>query len=268
MPDKKTKVTRIIEIFLSLGIPAAGYIYAGGAFNDRLLFWRIPLILFAAWHVICINDESFAENSSLKSIFLGHENKIEALFIPFLIIVTLPGAPLFNFLILLTMLNWDIYSISGKRAWAAGLLHNFAGGALHFFIGTAAATPAGYADFRQFAVPALFFAFMMASGGMHHDSYDKDEDQSLGYETGAVRFSPDKWWRLAALPFLAGTALLFFCDDIFRKAFILPAVVYIIAYSATVVKKNPSHSKYFRTICRLSFICAAILFFLLKKQYF
>ena len=264
---KKPILSRVTEVILSLGIPAIGYLCSVGADAEiSSLIWQIPVILLAATHVILINDNSFGKQTSAKQLFFSKKYILGALLIPLTLLASFYFSPLFGIAIFLTILNWDIYSLKGKRFWLSGLFHNFAGGALHFMIGVAAT--AKFANLQTLIIywpEMLFFAFTMSAGAMHHDSFDADEDRSANYATGAVKFSPDKWWRLAVVPFIAGTTMLIFCNWQFSISFMLPSFIYLISYSIISFRKNPSSVKIFRTICRFAFVVGAFIY-LVKTQ--
>ena len=260
--SKKTILSRITEVILSLGIPAVGYLsFNSPEIGSFSLLWQIPVTLMAAWHVILINDSSFSKQTSLSEVFMADKNISGALLIPLILIPSLYLTPLFGTLIFLTILNWDIYSLKGKRNWMSGLLHNFIGGALHFLIGLAAA--AKFADidklFSHWA-EVLFFAFTMTAGAMHHDSFDVEEDKEADYVTGAVKFSSDTWWRLAVVPFIAGMFMLLFAENTFAVSFLFPSAIYLLLYIFVACRKTPSTVTAFRPICRLIFIAGALIY--------
>lgn len=266
--SKKTPASRFAEVFLSMGIPAIGYIRTAEHIDWKSLCWQIPVILLAAWHIIIINDNSFGKNISIKTTFFSEKNITGGILFPFLILPSIYISPLFGLLIFITIINWDIYSLKGKRNWIAGLLHNFIGGALHFMIGISCAFNRDMGvfnieDIRSIFIfwpEILFFAFAMTSGAMHHDSFDTEEDRQYGYITGAVKFSSERWWRLAAVPFLAATGCLIFTEPIFRISFIVSSIAYFSTYTTLSLKKRPTSSREFRSICRLSFIGGALLY--------
>jgi len=272
--SKKSPVSRLAEVFLSMGIPAIGYLRVVKEVEWESLAWQIPVMLLAAWHVIIINDSSFGAKTDLKKSFLSKRNITGAVLFPFFIFPSLYVSPLFGILVFLTMVNWDIYSLKGKRHWLSGIFHNFLGGALHFSIGIACAenSEMGIISIESFEAIAscwpetLFFALTMTSGAMHHDSFDVEEDRQNGYITGAVKFSPDRWWRLAAIPFMAATALLFLTEHTFSGAFIVSSIAYFAVYTIISFKKKPTVFLPFRTICRLVFIIGAGIYLYLKFQ--
>ncbi len=264
----KPVLSRVAEVILSLGIPAIGYLGAvGQGVNLHSLSWQIPATLLAAWHVILINDNAFGKQTSVIQIFFAKKNIPGALLIPVALLPSLYLSPLFGIMIFLTILNWNIYSLKGKRFWLSGLMHNFAGGALHFLIGVAAT--AKFANLQTLLIywpEMLFFAFTMTAGAMHHDSFDAEEDKSANYATGAVKFSPDRWWRLAALPFIAGIFILLFSNRLFALSFLLPSSLYLILYTVISFKQRPSSVTIFRSICRVAFLVGAFIY-LLKTQF-
>jgi len=257
----KTAISRFSEVILSLGIPAIGYLCVVKKVELESLIWQVPVILIAAWHVIRINDSSFGKNISLRQVFFDNDNLTGAVLVPFLIIPSIYLSPLFGSLIFLTMLNWDIYSLKGKRNWIAGLCHHFIAGAFHLMIGIS--LTAKFADmhiFLQYWPEIVFFAFTMTAGAMHHDSFDYAEDRAANYATGAVKFSPDRWWRLAVFPFIAGSAMLPFCEGCFRISFAFSSAIYFLAYSLVSFRKKPSSLLLFRKICRGAFIIGALIY--------
>ena len=260
--SKKTVLSRITEVILSLGIPAVGYLSFNSAkIGSFSLLWQIPVTLLAAWHVILINDNAFSKRTLTSEVFMAEKNISGGLLIPLILLPSLYLTPLFGTLIFLTILNWDIYSLKGKRNWIAGVLHNFIGGALHFLIGLAAA--AKFADIdRLFShwPEVLFFAFTMTAGAMHHDSFDAEEDKESDYVTGAVKFSSDTWWRLAVIPFMAGMAMLPFAEKSFAISFLFPSLIYLLLYVFVACRKTPSTVTAFRPICRLIFISGALIY--------
>lgn len=260
--SEKTVFSRVAEVVLSLGIPAVGYLHCVSRTPEfHSLYWQIPVILLASYHVITVNDSSFGKETSIYRVFTDGQNLFAALILPVLLLPALYFSPLFGALIFLTMLNWDIYSLKGKRSWIAGLVHNFMGGALHFLIGVAAA--ANFADMAillQYWPEMMFFALVMTAGAMHHDSFDVDEDRAADYVTGAVKFSPDIWWRLAAIPFVSGTLMLLFADKIFSSSFIISSSLYLCLYIAISLTSNPSRVILFRSLCRLIFVGGALIY--------
>jgi hypothetical protein len=263
--SNKTKISRFSEVILSLGIPGIGYLRVAPKVISGDLAWQIPVVLLAAWHVILVNDKSFGKKFSVKDIFFKENTLSSEWFLLFPVLVSLFILPEFGFLIFLTMFNWDIYSLAGKRNWLTGLFHNFIGGSLHFIIGLSiAAELSGAEDLLNYGGEILFFGFTMTAGGMHHDSFDAEEDRIAGYVTGAVKFSPDIWWRLAIIPFGAGITMLAFCEDYFRVIFMLVSILYLLFYSFMGLKKSPSTLPVFRKICRVIFIAGAVTYTLIK----
>ena len=264
--SKKPIMSRVTEIILSLGIPTIGYLNINPAELDfSSLLWQVPVTLLAAWHVIIINDSSFGKGRSLSKVFMAEKNIAGALLILLILLPALYVSPLFGALIFLTMLNWDIYSLKGKRNWISGLFHNFTGGALHFMIGlSAAAKFVERETLIRYWPEILFFAFTMTAGAMHHDSFDADEDRAANYATGAVKFSSDLWWRLGAVPFSCGVLMLWFCKSDFTMSFMLPSIIYLTAYSVISFRSSPSSVTAFRTLCRCAFVAGAAVYAVMR----
>jgi hypothetical protein len=270
--SKKSPASRFAEVFLSMGIPAIGYLRIFSKINWESLAWQVPVMLLAAWHVIIINDSSFGPNTCIRRSFLSKRNITGALLFPLFILPSLYVSPLFGIFVFLTMINWDIYSLKGKRHWLSGLFHNFIGGALHFSIGIACAenSEMGVISIESFKAivscwpEIMFFAFAMTAGAMHHDSFDVKEDSEYGYTTGAVKFSPDKWWRLAIVPFFMSVAFLVFAQNDFRTSFMISSIAYFAVYTFVSFRKKPTTYLPFRSICRTVFIISAGIYLYLK----
>jgi len=263
--SNKTAISRFSEVILSLGIPAIGYMCAAEKIDSGGLIWQIPVVLIAAWHVIMINDRSFGKDISATQVFFENRNQAGSILIPILILPVIYFSPLFGCVVFITMLNWDIYSLKGKRHWLTGLCHNFFGGALHLMIGISAA--AKFADLQSllhYWPEILFFAFTMTAGAMHHDSFDYVEDKAANYATGAVRFSPNLWWRLAVVPFITGCAMLPFCETRLSISFAISSIIYLLAYSFVALRRNPSSILLFRKVCRGAFMAGALIYTLKK----
>ena len=94
--------------------------------------------------------------------------------------------------IALTIINWDVYSVWGKRHWLSGLLQNSLAGALHFSIGL---TAAGCTIFCEFRAETIFFALAMTGAAMHHDASHAVDDSMHHYKTGAFVFGQECWWK-------------------------------------------------------------------------
>ena len=261
----KGRLHRLAESVLSLGIPAVGYLAGGGDAHMKALVY-VPGVLLAAAHILSVNDAAFGRETSLSNLLADRKNIIFTLFLPLTLIpysfINLP----FTLLIFLTALNWDVYSVKGKRFWLAGLMHNAAGGALHFMLGLAAAADSAGLFGRTCSPPAeiAYFALLMTAGAMHHDAFDAEEDRAAGYITGAVRFGSDLWWRLAVIPFLVGTAALFGAEEMFRSSFILPSAAYFALYLIFSLSGKPAGRPVFRVFCRIIFVLGAVIYIIRK----
>jgi hypothetical protein len=265
----KTPFSRISEVVLSLGIPAVAYVATTNSIESASLIPGIFFSLLGAWHVIVVNDDSFASRESLGSFFLAKKHFIPKLAAPALVAASFAHTPLLATVILGTIISWDIYSLYGKNDWRFSLVFNFIGGAAHFLIGVACAS-GSFAEFVEFAVreapETIFFAFAMVAGAMHHEAYDVEEDRVGGYATGAVKFSPDRWWRLASLPMMAAVISLFSADSLFRNCFLVATGAYFAFYSVFALSAVPSRKTGFRVLCRFAFILAAAVFAYFKTS--
>lgn len=266
----KTPLSRVSEVALSLGIPAVAFITISDRFDLEHIFPSALLILAAAVHVMAVNDHMFAPTSSDAVIrFLDSEHRLLKWGFPAFLALAVPFLPVTAILVLFTIFLWDFYSIYGKRGWISSLICNFLGGGAHFLIGVAWASRNSFAMFAdsaaKLAPEALFFAFAMTAGAMHHESYDAAEDAESGYKTGAVRFSSDVWWRLAAIPMAVSVVPLAFSSvSSFRNCFRAAVSAYFALYAVLSLSPLPSTKPVFRLLCRVVFIAAAAAFAYLR----
>ena len=100
----------------------------------------------------------------------------------------------------------------------------------------------------------------MTSGAMHHESFDVDEDADAGYATGAVKFSPDLWWRLGAIPLALSIFPLLATDSLFNNCFLAVTIAYFAIYAGFSFYRHPSRKPRFRLLCRIAFVIAAAIF--------
>ena len=264
---RKPVVSRLLEVVLSFGIPAIGFVGVAAADDWQRLAWVLPLSLLVSVHVIVVNDQAFgvvgkgAWRLPLSSPrFLWKSPGVIAL------IAMCVANPLFGLLTAATVVNWDAYSLAGKRRCLSGMAHNFIGGGLHYFLGVACVS--GRVDDLQRHLPeALFFAMAMTAGAMHHDAYDVREDSAAGYKTGAVLFGPDRWWRWAVFFFLAAQIPLAHTPPNFRFCFTASSFVYFLGFAFASWRRDPSRLFWFRPLCRLAFLGAAVGFAALKLRH-
>lgn len=262
----KTRLSRISEVALSLGIPAVAYLADGAPLQQEYFFPNVCLILVGAVHVIVVNDHVFSTSASIAfGRFLDSRHRTLKWGFLLFVALSIPFLPVSGALVLLTMLLWDFYSIYGKRDWRLSLMCNFLGGSAHFLIGVACASSNSFAIFAdsaaRLAPETLFFAFAMTSGAMHHESFDVIEDGEFGYKTGAVLLSADRWWRLAAVPMVfAVVPLAFSTISSFRNYFMVAVSGYLAAYALHSLSPKPSTKPRFRLICRTIFVLAAAIF--------
>ncbi len=224
--------SRMTELLFATGIPLAGFMGSAASAADlQRLLWFLPVLLAAGWHVISVNDRFFRPERA-RSGKLGESSTFISFFlVPPAVGFTLMNAGMFAAFVvmLLIILNWDIYSISGKRGWLSGLAHNFAGGGLHYLLGAAAASQ----SFTQRTwAEAVFFALAMTCGAMHHDAADFPEDLVNGYETGAVKFGYERWWQLGIVPMALSLLFLYCAEREFAVCFGLACTAYFTAYIA------------------------------------
>ncbi len=264
---RKSMASRLLEVLLSFGIPTIGFIGAADIKDWPMLAWVFPLSLLVAVHVITINDQSFGVAGKRVALLPvtspGLLWKLPGLFV---VVAMCVVRPLFGFLMLAVVINWDVYSLRGKRRCLAGMAHNFIGGGLHYLLGVACVS--GKVGELGLHLPeALFFAMAMTAGSMHHDAYDAREDASAGYKTGAVLFAPDRWWRWAVFPFLAAQIPLAHTTPSFRFCFTVSSFVYFLVFFLASCHRAPSRLLWFRSLCRLAFLGGAVGFVVLRFQH-
>lgn len=248
---------KIAEIFFASGIPIIAL--ADSSQNKSDFFANIPLLLAiivtGGWHVKTLNDN--CED--------GKKLSLSAL-IPLIVIpLFLYLRPLTGMLLIFIFINWDIYSLKGKNNYIISLIANFFGGFLHFLLG-ASCSNVNFLDFSFYK--ALFFAFAMLCGSMHHDAYHSESDKSSSYFTGAVKYGADFWWKLAVFPMIFAIFFLPQSEPVFTKSFLLFALIpYFICYFIIFITvKKPHKLFFFRTICRICFAVAALIFILNHLQ--
>lgn len=249
--------SRLAEIFFATGIPTVGFfsVFVNDTQLYRLL-WFYPVLILAGWHVVAVND-LFFDKSLSKRAGLGRLSvSLPLFFVPFVIAWSAFLSVPFCIYVALTVINWDIYSVRGKNHWASCMVHNFLAGGLHFMIGTAGAD---YSDMANVWPMALFFAFAMSAGAMHHDAMHFVEDLQKGYRTGAVCFGMEKWWSLGIIPMSLSLPFLYFAPFTFSLCFSGAAILYFMAYTVTVASANgPAGAIWFRTACRAIFAAAGL----------
>lgn len=248
---------KIAEIFFASGIPIIAL--ADSSQNKANFFAALPLltsiIFIGGWHVKTFNDD--CED--------GKKLSLSALFPLIVIPLFLYLRPLTGMLLIFIFINWDIYSLKGKNNYIISLIANFLGGFLHFLLG-ASCSNGNFLDFSFYK--ALFFAFAMLCGSMHHDAYHAEEDKLRSYCTGAVKFGANYWWRLAIFPMIFTLFFLPHSEAIFTKPFLLFALIpyfvsYFIIFTAV---KNPHKFLLFRIVCRIFFALAALIFIIQHLQ--
>lgn len=257
-------ISRLSEVVLSLGIPAVAYIASNGNPDIREIIPRIILILFGAWHVIAVNDEAFASHIPPLKILVTKKHAFPKWTAPSLLLVLIPLFPVTATIILFTIISWDVYSLFGKCDYRGSLAFNFIGGASHYLIGLACASNTSFARFAEITCEntpeIVFFALAMTSGAMHHESFDATEDADAGYATGAVKFSPDLWWRLGAFPLALAIFPLLATSQPFKYCFLAATTAYFASYAIFSFYHHPSRKQRFRLICRTAFVMAAAIF--------
>ena len=165
--------------------------------------------------------------------------------------------------LLLVMLNWDVYALWGKRRWGSGLLHNFLGGGLHFLLGAVAA---GAPDL-VFTLPlSLYFALTMTGAALHHDALHADEDREQGYRTGAVAFGRNRWWRLGVVPLLLAQPALAWAGRDFLGPFAAAFAVYLGLYLVFSCRPSPGERPLFRSLCRLAYAVAGLAYLVARAR--
>ena len=257
-------ISRCSEMLLSLGIPSVAYIASNGNMEIRELIPRITLILLGAWHVVTVNDDSFGCRPPSIRFLTTRKNIIPKLLVPAILTASTPFLPVTGVVILVTIISWDMYSLWGKRDWRGSLIFNCVGGGTHFLIGLACASQASFARFAELTqsmIPEIiFFALAMTSGAMHHESFDSVEDAHAKYVTGAVKFSPNIWWRLAAIPLTIAILPLFFTQPLFKDCFLATTATYLAVYAVYSTKRRPAVKRGFRVLCRIVFVAGAAIF--------
>ncbi len=261
MKKNRTR-SKIAEIFFSSGIPIVAF--AKFANNTTTFIDGIPILLAivatGGWHIKTINDQC---EEHPKRIKLTASLVIPLLLIPALLYFK----PNTAIPIVLIVLNWDFYSIFGKKYFFLSMVNNFWGGFLHFALGL---TMAGIPFTNSFSSSTtFFFGFAMLCGSMHHDAYHVTEDKEHKFFTGAVRFNPEIWWKLAVFPMIIAIFFLIQDENIFLRVFLPIAILpYLIGYF-TIILLSPRPSKiiFFRLFCRLSFGLATLTYILLKIFY-
>ncbi len=250
-------LSRTAEIVFGCGLPITAFFVTantGEPFPTKNFLMLIPFLLMTSVHVITFNDLCFNRRNPLTSATRKFHLKITLLLIPALILFLVPLWPSLCFMLLLIILNWDIYSYAGKKHWLSGWLHNLAGGILHFLAG---ASHLGVEGALSEWPMAFYFGLAMASGAIHHDALHHEEDSRNSYETGAVVFGPNLWWRMGFIPLLTAIPLLLFTPVDFALCFGLASLVYFFFYVALVIFPNPSEKIWFRVVCRLIFSVSA-----------
>lgn len=256
-------LSRASELFFAAGIPMVAFI---SLIDDlsllKRLLWLLPLLLLTGRHIITVNDFCFDKKINKEKL------KKPEVFFPIFIIPCLPVLFFLSlkhflliFILLIIIINWDIYSFFGKRHWFSGLLHNFLGGMTHYLAGAAGAD---VKDWMPLCPAFLFFAFAMTGGAMHHDALDVNEDCLKGYKTGAVRFGADRWWRLGVIPLLLSQIFLIYTTKLFSLTFGAASVLYFAVYIYAASQKQPSTFHWFRISSRLIFGLGAMIFIILS----
>ncbi|MEA2013143.1 MAG: hypothetical protein U9O87_08750 [Verrucomicrobiota bacterium] len=247
--------SRTAEIFLGTGLPVLGFFCAFNSdtsYADLLLFY--PFLILCAWHIIYINDLTFKNYSfSFQKLFTKPNS-----FFLLLLILGILFRPLLFFLLLFIVLNWDYYSIHGKRNCISGLFCHFLGGTSHFVIGVILAQ----GRVIGFISCILYFGFAMISGSMHHDSLHVSEDRTHGFNTGAVCYGRKKWWQFSILPMTIAQFFLLFTDTYFSLIFFIAYLLYLFLY-LFYISKEKDWGK-FRMLSRLLFAGAGIVYLIIK----
>lgn len=261
--------SRLAELFFATGISLIGFMLATKNIDTLYNFiWFYPVTLLAGWHVLAVNDFFFSD----KHFPRREELLSPAFFLPVFLVPVAGTLVLleignwsFATSIALTVVNWDIYSIFGKRRWISGLLHNSLAGALHFSIGL---TAAGCLFFHEFRPETIFFALAMTGAAIHHDASHTLEDFMHDYKTGAVVFGHSCWWRCAIIPMSFSLLPLCYCNNLFSMVFVFSLIIYLISY----IIFNLSFSgedftrrySIFRTLCRVIFALGGLIFIVLS----
>ena len=258
MINKNRTFAKIAEIFFASGIPVLAL--ADNSPNPGKFFSSLPvlllIILIGGWHIKTFNDD--CEDGKIFSI--------EA-FIPLILLpLVFCFRPIAGLILLLIIANWDFYSKTGKDNYLISMAANFSGGFLHFTLGSLCAEGAEMNN--RLSPKALFFAFAMLSGSMHHDAYHAPEDEKKHFCTGAVKFGADTWWKIAVFPMIYSFFFLFQSEKNFFEPFLfLGLLPYFIFYLIIfALSDNPPKFTLFRTVCRLTFALAAIIFIIRKFQ--
>jgi hypothetical protein len=257
---KKNKTfAKIAEIIFSTGIPLVAFFSAEPQKNIKSFAFLIFAIFAAGWHIKTLND--IFEQKRPLTPNLARPGIIFPLLLLTIPIIFCPNMIL---PLLLIILNWNIYSIFGKNYFLFSMANNFLGGFLHYELGLSAASLS--INKIHYSPEALFFGFAMLCGSMHHDAYHAEEDRNYGFNTGAVKFGADKWWKLAVFPMLISIFFLAKSDKSFFFSFIYTGIIpYFIAYFAILsFCRAPSKKYFFRYFCRAIFAVSAILYFLPK----
>ncbi|HOK04807.1 MAG TPA: hypothetical protein P5270_01560 [Victivallales bacterium] len=252
---KNKTVAKIAEIFFASGIPVLAV--ANFAKSRQNFYSSLPLLFFiifiGGWHVKTFND-----NCEEGNVLISSGVVFPLFLLPFVFAYNFIS----GFFLLITIINWDFYSIFGKKKFFLSMFHNFLGGFLHYYIGISALGVTA----ELFKPEAFFFAFAMLGGSMHHDAYHCDEDLKKNIHTGAVKFGKDLWWSLAVFPMMFSIFFLPYCDKEFAFLFSLLALLpyftgYLIIISSAI---HPSKLVFFRLVCRMLFGFAALIYIVLK----
>ncbi len=249
-------ICRPAELLFASGIPVCGFAYSLCQFSDTFNFiWFYPVILLSGWHVLAVNDYFTSGKERGRKSFLQIQ-----IFFPFFIlppilsVILLDNLPLLT-VMTITVLNWDLYSMFGKKGWFSGILHNFIAGGIHFILGATAVSNPGMIGIWP---EALFFSLAMTGAAMHHDASHFSEDMGNGYRTGAVMFGYEKWWRMALIPMLFSIFPLYFATNLFCLVFGIALSLYFISYFLFLFVFPGRHLRLFRSICRGIFSLAAL----------
>ena len=261
--------SRVAELFFATGIPVTGFALAAKnvATLDNFI-WFYPVTLLAGWHVLAVNDLFFSDkNFPGRDKLLSTAFFLPIFFVPVVVALILLqiGNGSFVAAIVLTVINWDIYSVWGKRRWLSGLLHNSLAGAFHFSIGL---TAVGCPIFCEFRAETIFFALAMSGAVMHHDASHSVEDSMRKYKTGAVVFGRERWWKLAVVPMFFCLQTLFYCEKLFSMVFTFSLIVYSISYIIFIFLSSygdPARRySLFRGLCRAIFALGGLVFIALS----
>jgi 4-hydroxybenzoate polyprenyltransferase len=255
---------RPLELLLGTGIPLVGFFSVVDSTERLGVLWLfLPAIVLAGWHILKVNDLVFDRGSSAHRGPLRPSDAFPVLVFPVVSMGLMFRQGGTAMVLLLVMLNWDVYALWGKRHWGSGLLHNLVGGGLHFLLGAVAA---GAPDILSPMPLALYFALTMTGAAFHHDALHADEDRAQGYRSGAVVFGKSRWWRLGLMPLLLAQPALILAGRDFLVPFAAAFAVYFALYLVFSVRANSGGTPIFRSLCRLIYAVAGLAYLAMRMH--